>query len=172
MFQLIVAVISIALVAILAIASIYYGGAAFLSSSTKASVTTLVNGGQQIAGANALYKTNNSGNDVTDLTDLTPPTGDYLNQLPALSGAATGAWAMDTITAGTDVRAVVKVNASDDAGKIAICNEAAKQAGQAAVTALPTDTTLSGQFGCYALAVDPDGTGALAIGDVVFGFKL
>lgn len=57
MFQLIVAVISIALVAALAIASIFYGGDAFTKSSTKAQVTTLINQGQQIAGAAALYKT-------------------------------------------------------------------------------------------------------------------
>lgn len=68
MFQLIVAVISIALVAALAIASIFYGGDAFTKSSTKAQVTTLINQGQQIAGAAALYKTDNGASPATVAT--------------------------------------------------------------------------------------------------------
>jgi hypothetical protein len=164
MFQLIVAVISIALVAALAIASIYYGGEAFQKSSLKANVTTLVNGGQQIAGGQALYKTDHSGISATDLDDLILDAdgNQYLTAAPGVSGAAAGDWSLNT----DGSVAVVAVNT---AGTLEICNEAAKQAGeaeyaadQAALTALPaTATEPTGQFGCFKTA-----TG------VNFGFKL
>lgn len=57
MFQLIVAVIAIALVIALTLASIFYGGEAFTRSSLKANVAAMVNQAQQISGAHTLYKT-------------------------------------------------------------------------------------------------------------------
>ena len=160
MFQLIVAVISIALVAALAIASIYYGGEAFQKSSLKANVTTLVNGGQQIAGAQALYKTDHSGIPSTAISTLVLDAdgNQYLTAAPGVSGAAAGDW---TLNADGSI-AVVDVNT---AGTLEICNEAAKQAGEAVFADLAAlDTVLSpvGQFGCF---TDADDT-------VVFGFKL
>lgn len=56
MFSLIITIISIALVAALAVATIYYGGDAFNQGSSKAKASTVVNQAQQIAGANTLYK--------------------------------------------------------------------------------------------------------------------
>lgn len=148
MFQLIVAVISIALVAALAIASLYYGGQAFQKSSLKANVTTLVNGGQQVAGAQALYRTEHSGLSTTAINDLV--TGEYLSALPSVPGIATGDWSID---ASGDL-AVVTVGGTD-ADKVAVCNEAAAQAGEAdyaadvaALTALTDQTAPAGQFGC------------------------
>jgi hypothetical protein len=60
MFQLIVAVIAIALVIALTLASIFYGGEAFTRSSLKANVAAMVNQAQQISGAHTLYKTDYS----------------------------------------------------------------------------------------------------------------
>lgn len=102
MFQLIVAVISIALIAALAIASIFYGGDAFTKSSEKANVTTLINQAQQIAGAAALYKTENgtavvTGASATPITDLV--SGGFLAQTPTAGKVADGAW---TIAAAGD----------------------------------------------------------------------
>jgi hypothetical protein len=62
MFQLIVAVIAIALVIALTLASIFYGGEAFTRSSLKANVAAMVNQAQQISGAHTLYKTDFSKN--------------------------------------------------------------------------------------------------------------
>lgn len=62
MFQLIVAVIAIALVIALTLASIFYGGEAFTRSSLKANVAALVNQAQQISGAHTLYKTDTAKN--------------------------------------------------------------------------------------------------------------
>jgi len=95
MFQLIVAVISIALIAALAIASIFYGGDAFTKSSEKANVTTLINQGQQIAGAAALYKTEHgvavaTGAGETPIDDLV--SGGFLAQAPTAGKIADGAW--------------------------------------------------------------------------------
>src|SRR3546814_5373062 len=81
MFQLIVAVISIALLAALAGASIFYGGAAFSGSTAKANVSSLVNQGQQIAGAAALFRTDNGGTTPTDLTTHLVA-NDYLQSVP------------------------------------------------------------------------------------------
>lgn len=94
MFQLIVAVISIALVAALALASIYYGGSAFNQGQLKAQVTTLINQAQQIVGANTLYKTDNGGSNAASVAALVPT---YLAVAPsAPSKITSGAWAIDT----------------------------------------------------------------------------
>lgn len=93
MFQLIVAVISIALVAALAIASIFYGGDAFTKSSEKAVVTTLINQGQQIAGAAALYKTDNGvAAPAGEITVGHALVGDYLAAAPSGSKVTSGNW--------------------------------------------------------------------------------
>ena len=101
MFQLIVAVISIALVAALALASIFYGGEAFTRGQLKAQVATMVNQAQQISGANTLYKNDNGGNDAKTVAELvTPPNGvKYLTvDITPPSKIATGSWGIDTTT--------------------------------------------------------------------------
>ena len=163
MFQLIVAVISIALVAALAIASIFYGGDAFNQGSLKANVTTLVNGGQQISGAQALYKTEHAGVSAKHLEEdatATPPVtadevlvGEYLNAVPGISGAATGEW--NLTTDGKIAHVPVLASNVDE-----ICTEADRQAGNPVVTTW-AETAPVAQFGCYTEA-----------GTVSFGFKL
>lgn len=143
MFQLIVAVISIALVAVLAIASIYYGGTAFNQSQMKGQVTALVNAGQQIAGAQALYS-NDTGAKTAAIGDLTAA-GKYLSSAPAKPSNATGGvWATDG--------SVASITLDAGAG-LTFCNEVQKQAGGTALadeaaltarTALPADQ----QFSC------------------------
>lgn len=121
MFQLIVAVISIALIAALAIASIFYGGDAFTKSSEKANVTTLVNQAQQIAGAAALYKTdfgvNVYGADPSVAypvtTGSTLLTEKYLANAPTASKVASGDWEI------VDGRVTIALAANAD--KKALC---------------------------------------------------
>lgn len=79
MFQLIVAVIAIALVIALTLASIFYGGEAFTRSSLKANVAAMVNQAQQISGAHTLYKTDFSRN-ATDIPALVD--AEYLAEEP------------------------------------------------------------------------------------------
>jgi len=164
MFQLIVAVISIALVAALAIASIFYGGEAFTKSSDKAHVTALVNQAQQISGAYQLYKTDN-GTAPATIADLV--SGGYLASLPtppkvAADGAA---WELDatTIDLGNGVAPVAKiiVNAPDaDEG---ICVEVVRQAG-GTVNGNTVEAADNPQFGCVSDEGDP--------AEVTFAFKL
>lgn len=61
MLQLIAVVISIALVAVLAVASLYYGGAAFTAASTRAKAAQAMNGGQQISAAAQIMRLNSTG---------------------------------------------------------------------------------------------------------------
>jgi type II secretory pathway pseudopilin PulG len=95
MFQLIVAVISIALVAALALASIFYGGEAFTRSQLKAQVTTMINQAQQISGAQTLYKTDKGGLVPATVSALVP---DYLAVAPtAPNKITTSAWQLDNV---------------------------------------------------------------------------
>ena len=93
MFNLIVAVISIALIAAMAAASIFYGGTAFGEGTAKAQAATLINNGQQISGAQHLYRIDNSGNRATAIATLT---GDYLQAVPTPpTGVTTDDWEID-----------------------------------------------------------------------------
>lgn len=59
MFQLIVAVVGIALIVILAVIAIWLGGDAFSSSGERATFTTYLNQGSQIEASLKMYKANN-----------------------------------------------------------------------------------------------------------------
>ena len=86
MFSLIITIISIALVAALAVATIYYGGSAFTQGTAKASASAFVAAGQQVNGALVLYANDNGGARAADVTALV--TGNYLAAAPSVSGAA------------------------------------------------------------------------------------
>jgi len=58
MFSLIITIISIALVAALALATLYYGGDAFRTSRAKVAAAKLTNQGQQLLAASELYYAN------------------------------------------------------------------------------------------------------------------
>jgi len=89
MFSLIITIISIALVAALAVATLYYGGSAFSQGSAKAVADTIITQAQQIAGANTLYANDNGGSYST-IASLTA--GSYLASAPtAPVSAATAA---------------------------------------------------------------------------------
>lgn len=97
MFNLIVAVISIALIAAMAAASIFYGGTAFGSGTAQAQASTLINNGQQISGAQQLYMIDNSGNRADAIAVL--KTNNYLQALPTAPGTvieAGAAWEIDS----------------------------------------------------------------------------
>lgn len=84
MFSLIVSIISIALVAVLAAASIYYGGDAFTKGSAKALASTVVTQAQQISSANTLFKNDNGGMPAANVAALTAAPGNYLASAPAM----------------------------------------------------------------------------------------
>ena len=85
MFSLIISIIAIALVAALAGASVYYGGAAFSNNGAKADASTLINHGQQVNGAYQLAIANSDGDVDTALADADLNqlvTAEYLTAVP------------------------------------------------------------------------------------------
>lgn len=86
MFSLIITIISIALVAALAVATIYYGGSAFTEGSVKAQASTFINAGQQVAGAVSVYQNAGEAAPLTTITQLTAG-GKYLQGEPAINKA-------------------------------------------------------------------------------------
>ena len=79
MFSLIVTIISIALVAALALATLYYGGAAFNKSSAMVEATRLTNQATQLQGAAELYRADR-GAYPRNIEDLV--THNYLKSIP------------------------------------------------------------------------------------------
>jgi hypothetical protein len=70
MFSLIITIISIALVAALALATIYYGGTAFNKGSSEARASQLINEGQQINGAAAMNRADVANGTITDVNNV------------------------------------------------------------------------------------------------------
>lgn len=138
MFNLIITVISIALIAALSLASIYYGGDNMSKGTARSNAATLVNQGQQLNGASALFRNDNGGTDVAAINDLV--TGGYLASVPA-APANIGAvgWAIDS-THGLFTNEITSR---------AVCDEVQKQAnGQAVQDVADLDTYTYGVYGC------------------------
>ena len=117
MFNLIISIIAIALVVVLAGASLYYGGSAFNQGSSDAKAATLINQAQQIQAAATLYAANEGGaaeNFAALSTDNT-----YMAATPKLPVGTSGAWELidaDAIAAATTIDAVgVKLKAATKA---------------------------------------------------------
>lgn len=127
MFQLIVAVIAIALVIALTLASIFYGGEAFTRSSLKANVAALVNQAQQISGAHTLYKTDKAQDATAGDAGVTQLVDEgYLAEVPnAPKIVKDGAeWGLEFNT-GTDTKDYVYIALpTAEAGKIGEAVEA------------------------------------------------
>lgn len=135
MFSLIITIISIALVAALALATLYYGGDAFQQGKAGADASRLINEGQQINAAVTLADA--TGLTPADLGDLVPA---VLSQLPASFASADST----LITAG------MVTNTADATADV--CAEVQKRAGVSAGTSLAdaaTAGTSSQLFGCY-----------------------
>jgi hypothetical protein len=118
MFFLIITIISIALVAALALATLYYGGKAFNKGSASADATKMLTQAQQLQGAAELYKADTGAYPLT-MQDML--TNKYLTSVPvaalspesapALMGTANAAatpWVM--VLAGYPVFAVTPVS--------------------------------------------------------------
>jgi type II secretory pathway pseudopilin PulG len=117
MFSLIITIISIALVAALALATLYYGGTAFNKGSATAEASRLINEGQQVNGAVTMHSADlNSGATTTAVTDLTSlVTATYLSSVPS-SFAATTLVSAGQVTAevGEKVCVAVRLKATGD----------------------------------------------------------
>lgn len=90
MFSLIITIISIALVAALALATLYYGGAAFTRGHADAQAAKVRNQSQQLLGANELFKVNH-GRYALNVAELV--SADYLKSAPVARAAVQAALA-------------------------------------------------------------------------------
>lgn len=146
MFSLIITIIAIALVAALAVASIYYGGSAFTQGGAKAEAAALVNNAMQVSAANVLFNADNAGADAANVAELV--TEGYLASAPPsveLSGSSVVALSITQEVCDALPGATTDAVTADGAG---------------VVTALETDEM---QYGCVTDGEDPAG--------VHFGFK-
>lgn len=130
MFSLIITIISIALVAALAVATIYYGGDAFNQGTTKAKASTIVNQAQQVAGANTLFKSN-TGSFASDVSALV--SNAYLGSAPVSADL--------DVTYSVDSNNLVSATLKSTAGEI--CKQINIIAGQA-----DGSTATGKQFSC------------------------
>lgn len=78
MFSLIITIVSIALVAALAVATIYYGGSAHSEARRVAEASTAINAMQQVHAAVTMYRMDKH----TLPPDIAALEGDYLRQVP------------------------------------------------------------------------------------------
>ena len=141
MFSLIISIIAIALVAALALASIYYGGSAFQEGSADAEASTVVNQGQQVQGAVTLADVDEFT--VADEDSLV--TGNYLKEVPSVRSKSWALNAADLAAAGT-AYAWIEVEAGKEVcEKIEVEADAAHVVG---TTALDGSVVTTQAFGC------------------------
>lgn len=152
MFSLIITVISIALVAALAVASVYYGGPALSKGTSRAAAATVVSQGQQISGAATMYATDTAV-DITAFSDLTD--NDYLTSVPAVPASVGTGWSLD---AANDLLEIVVADGKDISD---ICLEIEKNR-DSSITAFDV-TSQGGQFGCF---MEDDVTVTTGVGTV------
>ena len=86
MANLIITVIAIALVAVASLMGAYYGGSAFLNNQAAAGASTVMNEGQQVAGAWQNYMSDNYNATPATVTALV--TNNYLQTVPIVPAAA------------------------------------------------------------------------------------
>lgn len=144
MFSLIITIISIALIAAVAVASVYYGGDAFTQGNAKALAATVVGQGQQISAANTLFKNDNGGVTAANVAALV--SGLYLQAAPTMPSTV-GAVNLDLAADGS-VQAVID-NSS-------VCDKINAQLGL--TTQVVPDAAgmlgLNQQYGCAIVGAD------------------
>lgn len=143
MVNLIITLISIALIAIVAVAALYNGGDAFRQGSANASAAQLVNAGQQISAANILYANDHGGTYAEHIDTLTNESA-YLSSEPRVPS---GFVIQEDITGNV-------VTITSDSGSIEICEAVNKQGGYEEPTGdaafvLANSDAITKTFGCY-----------------------
>lgn len=115
MFSLIITIVTIALVAALAVTAIYYGGEAFGEGSDKAMAATVINQGEMILAAADMHRAKEAGSMPDDIqNDLVPK---YLIRMPTLTSSYFDTTRNDwTIESGKVVLNDVKQSVCDEIG--------------------------------------------------------
>lgn len=132
MFSLIITIISIALVAALAVATLYYGGNTLSQGRLGAQAAAYVTGAQQIAGASIMYITTEpAGATIYAVLDDSHPIRDDTNGAPYLNGIPSlpegGNW---TLVAGDSTATPATVNrVTALLDNVALCEQINKNVG-------------------------------------------
>ena len=184
MANLIITVISIALVAVAALMGAYYGGTAFMDGQTKANANTIVTQADQIAAAWTLAATNEGGSydtiTISGVTAASTPlrlvTATYLTAEPKPpSNVSSAAWTMVNLGAtgtSTGLNGLrLSLLTSGDSSATQICKIIAQMAA-GNNTAVPTRVAVSatsmppanGKFDC----IFEKASGTVANGDTKY----
>jgi len=126
MFSLIISIIAIALVGVLAIATIWYGTDAYQEQLTDAGAAQIINESEQIENSILAFNVEQGRPPVIqDCTGNPDPTCEplqelidfeYLTSAPA-TGSEDSVWAMAIIVGGTEIKALVKTVPYDECSK-------------------------------------------------------
>ncbi len=156
MFSLIITIIAVAIVAVLAIATIYYGADIYEGQRTKAGAAQIINETEQIEGAILAYNIEKGTapviQDCTDIDDCEPLQelidSGYLASAPAKNAGSDEKWAMATIYSdGTDsITALVKTV------PVAECLEANTMMGFKGITAYNASISTDPDYATKALS--------------------
>ena len=95
MFQLIVAVVGIALIVILAVIAVWVGGDTFSSSGERALFTTYLNQGSQIEASLKMYKANNGVLAFDETVETSEDVLNWLKNNDYLESVPPGDWQID-----------------------------------------------------------------------------
>lgn len=124
MFSLIITIISIALVAALALATIFYGGQIFQNSKEKTATMQTLQQGTQITGALELYKADHGSIAAGTSAEIqaTLLTEDYLKSWPSDSWQLQNGYAVQT---GLTLESCTAINAKMGISSVPTCNDPA-----------------------------------------------
>jgi len=128
MFSLIISIVSIALVVVLAAATMYYGGDALTKGRSSAEASAYVTAAQQIGGAAVMHITTQPAAPAA-VADLV--TSNNLSGVPNVKSrdAATNEWQLVAAVAGTSPRMLTINLAGTPASNLQLCEQINKNAG-------------------------------------------
>lgn len=147
MFSLIITIISIALVAALALATIYYGGTAFNKGSAEAKASQLINEGQQINGAVAMLRADIASGQSFDVNST-----EVGVQAPSTIAHLTVSSHLAQVPTSFDADGLLSANVAQTANTVtsAVCDAVNLKAGIGTKGAELTATGNAGKvYGCF-----------------------
>ncbi len=162
MANLIITIISIALVAVAALMGAYYGGTAFLQGQGKAYANSFVSQGEQLIAAWSIFAADRGGSwTLSNVSALSATSPAYITSVPQPPAGVTNTSAISTWTAvnlsatggGSSTYNGVYVRLTDDSAGLNVCNLVSQMIGGTSAT--PTRTSVAtdvntgtGKFGC------------------------
>jgi len=137
MFSLIISVMAVALVVLLAAATMYYGSDTATEGKKQANAAALINQAQQVAGAVDLYIADNPSGSLSNIEDLQPQ---YISSVPE-------GWNISSASLPSIPGYVAYPIQGDNVKKLSLCEEVNKKLG--ITTSIPQCSAIAANFvGC------------------------